>query len=167
MHYSSPRGGYRAHHIENGLNHYEYNVSAEFDNFRGEKLLREDVYEGLGRLVKTQNLKEADGVTIKTNRVTYFPNGLHTDMSQAQSIQIVNEENGLYSVIRKNNAGEIVSGYEMKLNPKTTFAEGFAGKLQRFAFKIAHKTGEMNYGQERPILGKIGGLLFDLARKIR
>jgi len=71
---------------------------------------------------------------------------------------------GYYSVVRQNYNDEIIGGYEMNLKPKSNaLADGFAGKLQKAALKI----GTNADGCERPVLRRVAGFLFDIARKIR
>ena len=87
-----------------------------------------------------------------------------TTVGAVSDFQRYDHNTGLYSVVRKGRNGEVVGGYEMSLKPQgRTFATGFKGKLQKAAIKI----GTDANGCERPVLRKVSGLLFDIAKKIK
>ena len=87
-----------------------------------------------------------------------------TTVGANSTVEILDSESGNYSVVRKNNAGEVVLGYEMNLKPQgRKFAHGLAGKIQKMALKSASIGG----GQERPVLSQVVELMFNVAKKIR
>lgn len=72
------------------------------------------------------------------------------------------DKDGYYSVSRK--AGDkIVGGYEMPTKVKRTFAEGLKGKLQKTAIAISTDAN----GCERPVLRKVGELIFNILKKMK
>ena len=168
--YSSERGakkplyGHDVHRItDRGFHSYYPNVDIRI-NHDGAKALREDIadIQGEGSIGRFQLLHEKNGIVVKENSVTHFPK--QGSDSTVRSIAILDKENGLYSVTRKNRAGEIAGGYEMSLKPKTdALAQGTAGKLQRLALKI----GTDSNGCERPVLRKVAGFLFNIAKRVK
>ena len=74
-----------------------------------------------------------------------------------KSIQRITKD-GYYSTVRLVD-NEIVGGYEMVPFVRK-FAEGFKGKLQKFALKIACDAN----GCERPVLRDVGARLLKLAK---
>ena len=91
---------------EKGIHHYFPNVDACRRD--GLQFLREDLADikGDGSIARIQRLYDPkEGVVVKENAVTHFPK--EGNMGIAKSVEILDTESGLYSVVRKNNAGEI------------------------------------------------------------
>lgn len=108
--------------------------------------------------VTIQELKDINGVQFKTTKVMpYDATGAY------QSIQRLDIENGLYSVVRKKD-DKIIGGYEINLRqPDRKFAKRFKGRLEKLALYIATDVN----GCERNGLRNIGDLLFKLAKRIK
>ena len=124
------------------------NKVTEYGGRRGYELTRATI----------QELKDIEGVQIKTTTVTPFE-----PQKAYQSIQRLDKENGLYSVVRKKG-DKIIGGYEVNLSQADRkFATGFKGKLEKLALNIATDAN----GCERKGLRKIGDLLFKIAQRIR
>lgn len=106
-----------------------------------------------------QELKNADGVQLKTTEV--IP--MERRAEAYKSIQKLDRETGLYSVVRKKG-DKIIGGYEVNLSQADRkFARGFKGKLEKLALNIATDAN----GCERKGLRKIGDLLFKISKRIR
>lgn len=105
-----------------------------------------------------QELKDVEGVQIKTTTVTPFE-----PQKTYQSIQRLDKENGLYSVVRKKGDA-IIGGYEANLSQADRkFSTGFKGKLEKLALNIAQDAN----GCERKGLRKIGDIVFKMAKRIK
>ena len=124
------------------------NKVTEYGGRRGSELTRATI----------QELKDIEGVQIKTTTVTPFE-----PQKAYQSIQRLDKENGLYSVVRKKG-DEIIGGYEANLSQRDRkFATGFKGKLEKLALRISTNAN----GCERKGLRNIGDLLFKISKRIR
>ena len=119
--------------------------------------VRFDEYKGNGIMVQ-QVVDNKNGISTKTVDV-----GPADGSPRAKSVQILDNETGRYSVVRKLD-GEVVGGYEANTKPAVKkFATGFKGRLQKLALNIASDSN----GCERPVLKNIGAVLFDLAKRIK
>lgn len=120
----------------------------EYGGRRGSELTRATI----------QELKDIEGVQLKKTTVTPF------EATKAyQSIQRLDKENGLYSVVRKKG-NKIINGYEIDLRQADKkFATGFKGKLEKFALNIATDAN----GCERKGLRRIGDFIFKIAKKLK
>ena len=107
----------------------------------------------------TQELKNVDNVQFKTTTIKPLQGG----RDSYKSIERLDTENGLYSVVRKKG-DRIIGGYEVNLKQADRkFATGFKGKLEKLALRIATDAN----GCERKGLRNIGDLVFKIAKRIK
>ena len=116
------------------------------------------IYEWKDTHEVKQELTQCPGSTMKVSTATRLrPTSSNVEYKTVQRLT----NDGFYSVARTKN-GKLIGGYEAR--PFTRkFAEGFKGKLQKFAINVATDSN----GCERPVLKRIGNALFGLAKKIK
>ena len=107
-----------------------------------------------GAVTKTQELKNAENMSVKTN--TVGRNG-----KEYSSTHILDRETGVESVVRRKGK-EIIGGYEV-MPTKQTFAQGLKGRLQKMGMAVATDAN----GCERPVLKNIGEMILKVAKRIK
>lgn len=107
-----------------------------------------------GPVIKTQELKDVENMSVKTNTVSRKGN-------EYSSTHILDRETGVESVARRKGK-EIIGGYDV-IPTKQTFAQGFKGRLQKLGMTIATDVN----GCERPVLKNIGEMILKVAKRIK
>ena len=107
-----------------------------------------------GGVLKSQELKDVENMSVKTNTVSL--NG-----KEYSSTHILDKETGVESVVRRKGK-EIIGGYDV-IPTKQTFAQGFKGRLQKLGMTIATDVN----GCERPVLKNVGEMILKVAKRIK
>ncbi len=107
-----------------------------------------------GAVTKSQELKNVENMSVKTNTVC-------RKGKEYSSTHVLDKETGLESVVRQKGK-EVIGGYEI-LPVKRTFAEGLKGRLQKMGMAVATDAN----GCERPVLKNIGEMILKVAKRIK
>lgn len=107
-----------------------------------------------GAVIKTQELKDVENMSVKTNTVS-------RKGKEYSSTHILDRETGAESVVRRKGK-EVIGGYEI-MPTKQTLAQGFKGRLQKLGMTIATDVN----GCERPVLKNIGEMILKVAKRIK
>ena len=132
----------------------EYSCVSYYKNGGTTKLEEYTRMSAGGAVTKTQELKNAENMSVKTNTVSRRG-------KEYSSTHILDRETGFESVARRKGK-EIIGGYEV-MPTKQTFAQGFKGRLQKLGMAVATDAN----GCERPVLKNIGEMILKVAKRIK
>jgi len=124
-------------------------------------------YRADGSFGSEQVVKKNNAITTKQTRI------VRDCEDRYSSIQILDNESGAYSIVRKKG-NEIIGGYEFLPGRYSVgddvvggetrkLATGFRGKVEKLGMAIATDAN----GCERPILRRVGGFILNLAKRIK
>ena len=126
------------------------------DNFMWEHVAYEP--NSLDYMTVEQKIVPGHDTQVKINTVEGGKS--HIDDPVYKSVE-TSTKDGFYSVARTKN-GEIIGGYEVEPVSRK-FAQGFKGKLQRFAMRL----GTDANGCERPVLRRVSEFIINTLKKIK